>query len=57
MRVAIKLGSKTLATGYATQTGRFFKTIVKPSQTGNLRAVASVPGADTALSAPKTLSQ
>ncbi len=30
--------------------GRFFKTIVKPSTTGNLRVVASVPGADTAIS-------
>jgi hypothetical protein len=57
VRVAIKLGSKTLAKGYATQTGRFFKTIVKPSQTGNLRAVVSVPGADTAFSAPTILSQ
>lgn len=57
VRVAIKLGSKTLAQGYATQTGRFFKTIVKPSQTGNLRAVVSVPGADTAFSAPTILSQ
>jgi hypothetical protein len=57
VRVAIKLGNKTLAEGYATQTGRFFKTIVKPSSTGNLRAVVSVPGADTAFSAPTTFSQ
>jgi hypothetical protein len=48
VRVAIKLGTKTLAKGYATPTGRFFKTIVKPHSTGNLRAVVSVPGADTA---------
>ena len=34
VRVAIKLGNKTLAQGYATQTGRFFKTIVKPSAQG-----------------------
>ena len=57
VRVAIKLGTETLAQGYATPTGRFFKTIVKPSMKGNLRAVASVPGADTAFSSPVTLSQ
>ena len=57
VRVAIRLGKETLVQGYATQSGRFFKTIVKPSQKGNLRAVASVPGADTAFSAPVTLSQ
>ncbi len=57
VRVAIKLGTKTLAQGYATQTGRYFKTIVKPSAKGNVRAVVSVPGADTAFSAPKILSQ
>jgi hypothetical protein len=57
VRVTIKLGSKTLAQGYANQTGRFFKTIVKPSEKGNLRAVASVPGADTAFSLPTTFSQ
>ena len=57
VRVTIKLGTKTLAKGYATPTGRFFKTIVKPSSAGNLRAVASVPGADTAFSAPTILSQ
>ena len=43
VRVAIKLGTKTLAQGYATQTGRFFKTIVSRPQKGNLRAVVSVP--------------
>ena len=57
VRVTIKLGSKTLAQGYATGSGRFFKTIVKPSQKGNLRAVASVPGADTAFSLPVAFSQ
>ena len=50
MRLAIKLGSKTLATGYATRSGTFSKTTVKPSERGNLRVVASVPGADTAIS-------
>jgi hypothetical protein len=57
VRVTIKIGAKTLAQGYANQSGRFFKTIVKPSQKGNLRAIASVPGADTAFSVPTTLSQ
>ena len=57
VRVSIKLGTQTLAKGYATSTGRFFKTIVKPSDKGNLRAVASIPGADTAFSAPITLSR
>ena len=57
VRVTIKLGAKTLAQGYATQSGRFFKTIVKPSEKGNLRAVAAVPGADTAFSLPTTFSQ
>jgi hypothetical protein len=57
VRITIKLGAKTLASGYATHGGRFFKTIVKPAEQGNLRAVASVPGADTAFSAPTTFSQ
>ena len=34
VRVTIKLGTKTLAQGYANQSGRFFKTIVKPSEHG-----------------------
>jgi hypothetical protein len=57
VRVAIRLGSKTLATGYATQSGVFSKTILKPSEHGNLRVVASVPGADTAISNPTPLSR
>jgi hypothetical protein len=57
VRVKIKLGSKTLAQGYANQSGRFFKTIVKPAAKGNLRAVAAVPGADTAFSLPTAFTQ
>jgi hypothetical protein len=57
VRVAIKLGSKTLATGYATASGQFSKTILKPSERGNLRVVASVPGADSAISNPTPLSR
>ena len=57
VRVAIKLGSKTLVQGYATSSGVYSKTIVKPSERGNLRVVASVPGADTAISNPTPLSR
>jgi hypothetical protein len=57
VRVAIKLGSETLAKGYANEHGNFFKTIVKPHARGNLRVVASVPGADTAISDATPLSR
>jgi hypothetical protein len=57
VRIAIKLGSETLATGYSTSSGTFAKTIVKPHTTGNLRVVASVPGADTAVSKATPLSR
>jgi hypothetical protein len=57
VRVAIKLGSKTIATGYSTKSGTFSKTIVKPAARGNLRVVASVPGADTAISNATPLSR
>ena len=57
VRVAIKLGAKTLVTGYATHSGTFSKTILKPAGRGNLRVVASVPGADTAISNATPLSR
>jgi hypothetical protein len=57
VRVAIKLGAKTLVQGYATSSGVYAKTILKPSERGNLRVVASVPGADTAISNPTPLSR
>jgi hypothetical protein len=57
VRVAIKIGSKTLATGYSTKAGTFSKTILKPAERGNLRVVASVPGADTAVSNATPLSR
>ena len=57
VRIAIKLGSETLATGYSSASGTFAKTIVKPHGTGNLRVVASVPGADTAVSKATPLSR
>lgn len=56
VRLAIKLGNQTLATGYSSASGTFSKTIVKPHGTGNLRVVASVPGADTAVSKATPLS-
>jgi hypothetical protein len=57
VRIAIKLGNQTLATGYSTKSGTFAKTILKPSLRGNLRVVASVPGADTAVSNAVPLSR
>jgi len=57
VRVAIRIGSRTLATGYATQSGTFAKTILKPAERGNLRVIASVPGADTAISNATPLSR
>jgi hypothetical protein len=57
VRVAIKLGSRTLVTGYSTRSGTFAKTILKPAERGNLRVVASVPGADSAVSNATPLSR
>jgi hypothetical protein len=57
VRVAIKLGATTLATGYSNRSGTFSKTILKPAERGNLRVVASVPGADTAISKSTPLSR
>jgi hypothetical protein len=57
VRVAIRIGTKTLATGYATKSGTFSKTILKPAERGNLRVIASVPGAATAISNPTPLSR
>jgi hypothetical protein len=56
VRISIKLGALTLAKGYATQSGVFSKTILKPTARGNLRVVASVPGADTSVSKATPLS-
>ena len=56
VRVMIKLGSATIAKGYANVHGSFFKTIRKPEARGNLRVVAWVPGADSAISDPTPLS-
>ncbi|MDX6560349.1 MAG: hypothetical protein QOD65_163 [Gaiellales bacterium] len=57
VRIAIKIGSKTLVQGYSSKAGTFAKTILKPAERGNLRVVASVPGADTAISNATPLSR
>jgi len=57
VRISIKLGAQTLAKGYATHSGVFSKTILKPGARGNLRVVASVPGADTSVSKATPLSR
>jgi hypothetical protein len=57
VRVAIRIGTKTLVSGYATSSGTFSKTILKPAERGNLRVIASVPGADTAISNATPLSR
>jgi hypothetical protein len=57
VRVSIKIGNRTLAKGYATHSGTFSKTVLKPAERGNLRVVASVPGADTSVSNATPLSR
>ena len=57
VRVAIKLGSQTLATGYSTRAARSRRRSSSPHASGNLRVVASVPGADTAISNATPLSR
>jgi hypothetical protein len=56
VKVQIRLGSKTIASGMASKSGVFSTTIPAPLSSGKLRAVASVAGADTAFSAPITFS-
>ena len=52
VKVRIELGSRTIADGTTNAAGRFTVTLPSPIKKGNLRAVASVPGADTAISNP-----
>ena len=52
MKVRIVLGKRTLAEGMANSAGRVFATIARPIQKGNLRVIASVPGAETSISDP-----
>jgi hypothetical protein len=56
VKVQIRLGSKTIASGMTSKSGVFSTTIAAPISSGKLRAVASVAGADTAFSAPITFS-
>jgi hypothetical protein len=50
VKVQIRLGSRTIASGTTSSSGAFSMTIPAPITKGNLRAVASVGGADTAIS-------
>jgi hypothetical protein len=50
VKVQIRLGSRTIASGTTSKSGAFSVTIPAPIAKGNLRAVASVAGADTAIS-------
>ncbi len=52
VKVRIVLGKQTLAEGMANSAGRVFATIARPIQKGNLRVIASVPGAETSISDP-----
>jgi hypothetical protein len=52
VKVRIVLGKRTLAEGMANAAGRVFATIARPIHKGNLRVIASVPGADTSISDP-----
>ena len=48
--VRIMLGNRTIAQGTTTAAGLFVETIASPIDKGNLRAVATVLGADKAIS-------
>ena len=52
VKVRIVLGKRTLAEGMANSAGRVVATIARPIQKGNLRVIASVPGAETSISDP-----
>ena len=52
VKVRIVLGKQTLAEGMANSAGRVYATIARPIQKGNLRVIASVPGAETSISDP-----
>jgi hypothetical protein len=50
--VRVMLGNRTIAQGTTSAAGRFSATVATPINKGNLRVVASVPGADKAISQP-----
>ena len=54
--VRIQLGKRTIAEGQTNKAGRYSITLASPLAKGNLRAVATVGGADTAISNPITFS-
>ena len=56
VKVRIVLGKRTLAEGTANSAGRIFTTIARPIKKGNLRVIASVPGAETSISDPVVFS-
>ena len=52
VKVRIEAGKDTLVEGTTNAPGRFFATVPRAIREGNLRVVASVPGADAAISNP-----
>jgi hypothetical protein len=52
VNVRIQLGKRVIAEGKTNSAGRYSITVASPIAKGNLRAVASVAGADTSISAP-----
>jgi hypothetical protein len=54
--VSIRLGTRTIAQGTTNAAGRFSITVASPIDKGNLRAVASVAGAETSISDPISFS-
>lgn len=56
VKVSIKLGARTIAEGTTNAAGRFSITVASPINKGNLRVIASVPGAETSISDPISFS-
>jgi hypothetical protein len=56
VNVRIQLGKRTIAEGKVNKAGRYSITVASPIAKGNLRAVATVGGADTAISDPISFS-
>jgi hypothetical protein len=54
--VRIQLGKRVIAEGKTNSAGRYSITLASPITKGNIRAVASVPGADTSISDPISFS-
>jgi hypothetical protein len=56
VKVRIQIGKRTLVEGTTNSAGLYSITVASPIATGNLRAIASIPGADTAISNPISFS-